>query len=321
MARPSGDRHGQARRTPLVATALTLLLVASSHAPASNAQSATATNGADALPGLQSAATTSPGLATTPPGPAAASDATRFRVLLAPSQDTTLSSRMEGTLEELPVSLGDSVAEGDLLARLDCRIEQARINVANTELSMARLNNEAKQNLRRLDAVGDLEVALARAEVEKAQSALNLAAAQRDRCAVSAPFAGRIARVHVKPFQTLAAGTPLVDLVGDGVLKVRLNAPSRLLPSLAVGQALEVSVNETGQRYAATLSAINARVDAVAQTVELEARLEAAHDELSPGMTGTAILIPASGAATGSATGSETGAVTDTETEAAEASP
>ena len=53
-----------------------------------------------------------------------------MRALLAPHTDATLSSQMEGTLSELPVSLGVQVAEGDTLARFDCRIEQARVNVA-----------------------------------------------------------------------------------------------------------------------------------------------------------------------------------------------
>ncbi|MEQ5768062.1 efflux RND transporter periplasmic adaptor subunit [Halomonas sp. H33-56] len=214
-----------------------------------------------------------------------------MRALLAPQQEATLSSRMEGTLDELAVSLGATVAEGDVLARFDCRIEQARVNVANTELGVARLNSQAKDRLRRLDAVGDLEVALARAEVDKAQSALNLAAVQRDRCTLKAPFAGRIAAVPVKPFQTMAAGTPIVDLVGDGPLKVRLNAPSAHLAELGEGQPVSLDVSETGKRYAATLSAVSARIDAVAQTVELEARLDQAHDELMPGMTGRATLV------------------------------
>ncbi|MED5297350.1 MAG: efflux RND transporter periplasmic adaptor subunit [Pseudomonadota bacterium] len=213
-----------------------------------------------------------------------------MRALLAPHTDATLSSQMEGTLSELPVSLGVQVAKGDTLARFDCRIEQARVNVANTELGVARLNSQAKDRLRRLDAVGDLEVALARAEVEKAQSTLNLAAAQRDRCTLTAPFSGRIAAVHVKPFQTMSAGTPILDLVADGPLKVRLNAPSSSLASLSVGQPLTLNISETGKHYAATLSAINARIDAVAQTVELEAELDQAHPELVAGMTGRALL-------------------------------
>ncbi|MCY1539858.1 hypothetical protein D9M68_754670 [compost metagenome] len=64
--------------------------------------------------------------------------------------------------------------------------------------------------------------------------------------------------------------------------------PSSLLPQLKPGMSLEVSILETGKSYGAHISAINSRVDAVAQTVELEARLDAEHPELIAGMSGTA---------------------------------
>ena len=81
---------------------------------------------------------------------------------------------------------------------------------------------------------------------------------------------------------------PLVNLVGDGPLKLRLNVPSTYLRQLKSGTAFDVAVNETGKTYAAKVTAINARVDAVAQTVELEARIEGRPPELLAGMSGVA---------------------------------
>ncbi|WP_136476149.1 efflux RND transporter periplasmic adaptor subunit [Pseudomonas sp. DG56-2] len=211
-----------------------------------------------------------------------------IRVLLVAGLETTLSSQMAGTLGEFKAALGQHVAKDAVLARFDCAEAQARSRVAAAELTMARQNLEAKRNLRKLDAVGDLEVNMANTEVQKADGARAMAQAQSGYCVVQAPFAGRVAKVHAKPFQTVAAGTPLFDLVSDGALKVRLNVPSSLLPQLKANQALEVSILETGKAYPAHVSAINARVDAVAQTVELEARLDAAHPDLIAGMSGTA---------------------------------
>ncbi|WP_442107535.1 efflux RND transporter periplasmic adaptor subunit [Pseudomonas sp. NUPR-001] len=211
-----------------------------------------------------------------------------IRVLLVARLETTLSSQMAGTLGEFKASLGQAVAKDALLARFDCAEAQARSRVAAAELTMAKQNLDAKRNLRKLDAVGDLEVAMANTELQKADGARALAQAQSGYCLVQAPFAGRVANVHAKPFQTVAAGTPLFDLVSDGALKVRLNVPSSLLPRLKANQALDVEILETGKTYPAHVSAINARVDAVAQTVELEARLDAEHPELIAGMSGTA---------------------------------
>ncbi|MNG10591.1 hypothetical protein D3C84_940700 [compost metagenome] len=51
---------------------------------------------------------------------------------------------------------------------------------------------------------------------------------------------------------------------------------------------LQVSIHETGKTYPAHVSGINSRVDAVAQTVELEARLDNKYPDLMAGMSGTA---------------------------------
>ena len=49
-----------------------------------------------------------------------------------------------------------------------------------------------------------------------------------------------------------------------------------------------MSIDETGKTYSAKVTALNARVDAVAQTVELEGRIDGKPAELLAGMTGTA---------------------------------
>ena len=58
--------------------------------------------------------------------------------------------------------------------------------------------------------------------------------------------------------------------------------------SFSVITPFEVEIDETGRTYKAAVSAVNARVDAVAQTVEIEARITGRHAELLPGMSGTA---------------------------------
>ncbi|WP_068826566.1 efflux RND transporter periplasmic adaptor subunit [Pseudomonas sp. BMS12] len=215
-------------------------------------------------------------------------DPSAIRVLLAAETETTLSSQMTGTLGELQTSLGQRVKKGAVLAQFDCREGQARAKAANAELAMAKQNLQAKRHLRNLEAVGDLEVAMAATEVEKADAARSMAQTQSSYCKVVAPFAGRIAKVHARSYQTVSAGSPLFDLLSDGALKVRMNVPSRMLSSLQPGTPVQVSIAETGKTYAAKVSAINSRVDAVAQTIELEATLDAAHPELVAGMSGVA---------------------------------
>ncbi len=214
--------------------------------------------------------------------------ATTIRVLLAAELETTLSSQMNGTLGELKATFGEHVDKSALLARFNCNEAEARSKVAVAELAMAKQNLEAKKQLRQLNAVGDIEVSMANTEVQKAEGARAMGVAQSGYCQVLAPFSGTVAKVYVKPYQTVSAGTPLFDLVSDGALKVRLNVPSNMLKTLKKGMPLQVNIHETGKNYAAHVTVVNSRVDAVAQTVELEARLDEKFPDLMAGMSGTA---------------------------------
>ena len=211
-----------------------------------------------------------------------------IRVLLAPELETTLVAQMVGRISALNASLGARVPKGRTIVSFDCSESSARLQMAQAEYAGAKETLDVKSRLLALEAAGQSEVLLANAAAERANAAISLSRAQLSQCSVVAPFTGRIVRLHVKPHQGVNVGSPLVEMVSEGPLKVRLNAPSRLLRTLREGAPFSVDIDETGKTYTAKITAINARVDAVAQTVELEGRIEGKNPELLGGMTGVA---------------------------------
>ncbi|MEZ5730342.1 MAG: efflux RND transporter periplasmic adaptor subunit [Burkholderiaceae bacterium] len=232
------------------------------------------------------------GRASAQAGPAAGESP---RVLLIPAQETTLVSQMVGRIVSLGGGLGDAFRSGSTLVRFDCGENNARLKMAQAELNSANQNLQAKQRLKALSAAGDVEVALAEAAVSKARAQIELASVQIRLCTVSAPFTGRIAKLHVRAFQGVNVGQPLIDIVASGALKLRLNVPSRWLRWLKKGAAFEVTIDETGRRYPATVTALNARVDAVSQSVEIEGAIKGSFPELLAGMSGNARFAGAAG--------------------------
>lgn len=210
------------------------------------------------------------------------------RVLVAPQLETSLASPMLGRILKLNVSLGSTFAKGKALVEFDCSEQLARVAMGVAEVAAARENHEAKLRLQGLQAAAEVEVAIAAATLDKARGQSALYRAQAAQCTVSAPFDGRVAKVHVKPHQSVNAGQPLVDIVQPTPPKLRLNVPSKWLAWLTNGRVFTVVIDETLRVYRARVTAINARVDAASQTIELEASVEKAGPELLPGMSGTA---------------------------------
>lgn len=210
------------------------------------------------------------------------------RALVAPQAESALSSAMLGRVQRLHVSLGSEFKKGALLLEFFCEEQVARRAMGEAEVAAARENHEAKLRLQGLQSAAEVEVALAAAALEKARAQLTLYKVQAALCQVRAPFAGRVARIHVKPHQSVTAGQPLIDIVSDAPPKLRLNVPSKWLAWLTRGREFMVTIDETYRNYKARVSAINARVDAASQSVELEATVTNPGPELLPGMSGTA---------------------------------
>ena len=84
----------------------------------------------------------------------------------------------------------------------------------------------------------------------------------------------------------------MLEVVSDGALKLRLNAPAKWVTWLKAGTPFEVRVDETGKTYKAKVTALNGRIDAVSQSIEFEAAISEKAPDLLPGMSGMARFSP-----------------------------
>jgi len=212
------------------------------------------------------------------------------RGLLVAEKETTLSSMVAAKIKELNANIGSAFKAGQPLVKFDCEEPVARLNMAKAELASAVETYEAKLRMQGLGQAGDVEVALAASAANKAEAQVALHQAQVAQCTVTAPWSGRVAKVHVRSHMSVTPGQPLLDLVKSGPLRLKLNLPSRWLGQITHGALLDVTIEETGKTYQAKLRDINSRVDAVSQTVEVEAVMLGDHPELLPGMSGTVKL-------------------------------
>ncbi len=210
------------------------------------------------------------------------------RVLLVPAQETTLVSQMVGRVNSLAGSIGTSFRAGQPVIRMECSEHDAKLRIAEAEYNSAKENLDAKKRLFELRAAGEVEVSMAASAADKARAQIEYAKTQIRLCSIPAPFSGRIVKLHIREFQSVNVGAPLVDIVSAGSLKTRLNAPSKWLTWLKPGTKFMVHIDETGKSYPASVTAVNGRVDAVSQSIEIEGQVNGAYSELLAGMSGSA---------------------------------
>lgn len=204
--------------------------------------------------------------------------------------ETVISSPIVGQISQIPSRVGTRFEKGEVIIRFDCTENDAKAQIAQSELTAASETLEAKIRLKSMDAASEIEVTTAAAQVAKAEAQLKLANYQAGQCKLPAPFAGYVVRAMGKPYQTTTVGQPLLEIISAGAPKLRVSASSKLFTRIRVGTALKVMIDETGRSYDAVVSSINARIDPVNQAFEMEARVQGQSTHLLPGMSGTAVL-------------------------------
>lgn len=230
------------------------------------------------------------------PAPRVAAPEERILVQAWAETETVISSPIVGLIQQIPTRVGQRFNKGETLVQFDCTENEAKSQIAQSELTAASETLEAKIRLKSMDAASEIEVTTAAAQVAKAEAQLKLSQYQASQCKLQAPFAGYVVRAMGKPFQTTTVGQPLLEVISAGVPKLRVSANSRMFTRIRVGTPLKVTIDETGMTYNAQVSLINARIDPVNQAFEMEARIIGSAPGLLPGMSGTAVLAPADAA-------------------------
>ncbi len=218
--------------------------------------------------------------------------APEIRAQLSPRRSTVLSSEIPGQVDELNLREGDRFKEGQRLLSLDCSLHRARLAKAQAQAQEARKVHEVNGRLDRLGSVSQLEVDAAAARRAAADADVTLMRGLTDRCAVSAPFAGRVAEMKVKRHQFVGEGQELMEILDDRDLEVETIVPSRWLAWLQPGRRFAVRLEETGKTYQAEVTRLGARIDPVSQSIRMFGRIVGSHDELLAGMSGQAVLEP-----------------------------
>lgn len=214
------------------------------------------------------------------------------RAQLLPVRFTTLSSELSAKIGALPLKEGDRFAQNALLVELDDSLPRAQLQRAQAELQFARVALQSNTDLAKLSSVGKVELEQTRAAVARAEAELAAAQSLLSKCRILAPFDGRIAEQKVRELQFVQAGQPLLEIIDDSALELEFIVPSPWLGWLKEGDTFEVSVDETGSTYSATVRRIGARVDPVSQTIKINASIESRAPELLAGMSGRVTLRP-----------------------------
>ncbi|MBF0414560.1 MAG: efflux RND transporter periplasmic adaptor subunit [Magnetococcales bacterium] len=217
-----------------------------------------------------------------------------LRGLLVASQEAILSSELAGRILEIRHELRQSFKAGEVLVRFHCPDREARLKKAKAQLEGINQRLTVHRKLVELRSTSTLDVELLEAERLGAVAEVAIQQAEVEKCVVTAPFAGRVAERLVKPFESVNAGQPLLDIVGNSPFEVHVILPANLLSGIKMGGGVAVMLDETKGCYHAQVKSIGGRINPAGQTVRVVARMLDVKEDLIPGMSGPVVFEAAS---------------------------
>ncbi|QZN96592.1 efflux RND transporter periplasmic adaptor subunit [Symbiopectobacterium purcellii] len=218
-----------------------------------------------------------------------------IRVQLSAQRYSVLSSEIAGKITDITVKEGEHFKQGDTLLTFDCTVLREKLNYSSAAENAARKKLAIADRLDKLNAISLSEVDQARSTVTMAQAESGVNRAMLQRCAIKAPFSGRVTETKVKRWESVPEGKELLAIYDDSAFELEMIVPSRWLVWLKQGSPFQVTLDETGLTYPAEISRISSSVEPVSQSVKVFGRLAQPSAGLLPGMSGVAQIAPPDG--------------------------
>ena len=217
----------------------------------------------------------------------------RFPGVVDASTGVDLSFEVNGRIVEFPVSRGQQVNKGDILARLDDRDYANQVKTNEAELAYAESNFERMKAALEKNAVSKDEYAKAKATADKARATLDISRKSLEDTKLKARFSGVVSETFADNFDTVSAGTPILKLQDLSVLDLIVSVPeSYVLSAPASTRAkfvFEASFDSLpGRVFPVRVKDAALVADTVTQTYRATVSLDAPKDlDILPGMTCT----------------------------------
>jgi RND family efflux transporter MFP subunit len=151
-----------------------------------------------------------------------------------------IAAKVIGTIDSLPITLGQEVARGDLLVRIlageiSAKVLQAQAQLDQATRDLARERELLSKGASTSETVSGLEnrVRILQAAVSEAETMLSYTR-------INAPFDGVVTRKFVNEGDLASPGLPLVEIEDPKHLQVEIDIPEMLAQTVKVGTEVEV---------------------------------------------------------------------------------
>lgn len=216
----------------------------------------------------------------------------------------SVKARVAGEVREVLVREGEAVKAGQVLIRMDQSDYQARVDQAQGALLAARgqldIATKSRDNNKALLDKGfisknafdnaESQFGIARANVESARGALDVAQKALADTVIRAPISGLVSSRSVQPGEKVSADNRLLDVVDLSQMELEAAVPAFDISQVALGQEVQVKIEGMPQLFAGKVVRINPATQSGSRSIMTYIQIENPQGALRVGMFGEARL-------------------------------
>lgn len=222
-----------------------------------------------------------------------------FSGIVSAGTESKLSFRVAGTIEEIPVEVGDKVVKGDLLAKLESVDYRLKVQKARSALDKAKAKQRhARSTYKRVQSLYEKnDVSLQRLEeartafqsaqagVKSAQKSLQLAQRQLSYTKLKAKMNGAVAMTPAEVQENVPAGHPVVIMTSSTHFQIDIRMPETLIGKVKRGDEIKAWFPALGdERYPATVNEVGVASVGPVTTYPVTVNLDSVPGSLRSGM-------------------------------------
>lgn len=202
----------------------------------------------------------------------------------------SLSFAVPGTVQEVLVSEGSTVARGQPLALLNPSSYEDALGIAGAKADQAADACRRLEPMHRNGTVPDVKWVEAQTGLREADHALSIARKNLDDAVLRAPEGGVIARRDTEPGTTAAPGVPAFLLVETDRVRAVAPLPEREVRKFRIGLGARVSVAALNRTFEGRILEIGVTADPLTRTYPVKVAVPNPDGELRVGMVADVTL-------------------------------
>lgn len=193
-------------------------------------------------------------------------------------QQSTIASQLTTTVSELPLKVGDTVSENQLIARLDCIDNQLALEQAKAKLDelsaariladkqLSRLNQLRKSNNASEETINQKQSELnsVKARIRSQNIGISIAQRQVQKCDIRAPYSGVITQIHSEVGNFVTPGGKIISLTNTESIELETQLSHTELKQTAASPSL--TFEHQKQIYPVTIRSTLTVVDSASQS-------------------------------------------------------